>query len=226
MARKRKQRVINVPLTPPRGAKFTGEMIEYGGEQKPVFRERKPAYRRSEVVPLRDPDTGRVVHHDGPGGTKGLPVRERVVNVDPDSDEAMREFILVDLGNGTAKKEFNFREDPEKVAERQAKAERDARREALLDRLVDADPAKIAELLGEDAAKEAEARAEAAREDIPTQQPKNQFEVRPRSAPGWFDVWDNVEDEAVNERALREDDAETLVQSFRAYPAEADNEDD
>jgi hypothetical protein len=225
--RTRKDKKIVSPLSPPRGAKYTGEVVSYGGVEKHVYRELKPTHQRSEVVVVRDPDTGRVVSHDAPGGKSGLPLRQRVETIPGDSPEAYREFILVDLYNGTVKKEFNFREDPEKLARQKKEAAMAARREAVLDRLVDADEETLKKVLGDGAAEEVKKAGEAAEGEVADQRPAQRFEVRKRDgAIGWYDVWDRVADEAVNEDALRKADAETLVESFVAPPPVEEEEGD
>ncbi|MFW6010491.1 MAG: hypothetical protein ACOC9H_01100 [Gemmatimonadota bacterium] len=209
---------IRSALTPPRGAKYTGETVNYGGEQKHVYRELKPLHQRSRVTAVKDPDTGRPVMHPAPPGAAAIPQRQRTEPLGPEHEEAWREFILVDLGNGTVKKVYNFREDAEKLAERRRAAERAAKREALLDRLVDADPESLAAVLGEDAVAAAEMAAKAVSKDRP-KRPEDRFEIRPRpDAVAYFDIYDVETDERINEKALRKDDAEQLLESFKRPP--------
>jgi len=112
--------------TPPDGAKWTGETVEWGGESHRVFQERRPVYRKVEV---QDPTTGQPMYKRGPGGIVLNSVMTRTIV----EGYTERRFILVDQGNGQTHKlyEEDYREDARVVTER----EREARKRSFLDRL-------------------------------------------------------------------------------------------
>ncbi len=108
----------------PEGAEWRGEYYTFGGQQKKVFVE---SVEKSEVRPRIDPTTGGRYYKRGPGGTTlDTAHTERVV-----LGTEEREFIVVDLGNGTTRKQYQFREDPTEAIEREKKV----RRAKILDQL-------------------------------------------------------------------------------------------
>lgn len=226
---------INSPLTPPKRSVATGETVNWGGEQKHVYRELRPVVQRSELRHVKDPETDRPLFHPAPAGATPLPTRQRVVTIEEDDPLAYREFILDDLGNGTVKKVFTFREDPEIERQKRLEAEREARRAAVLDMLAEAPERARADLdeaqrylqdhLGEFDRRVGEhlAAAGVAKEgEEPTASGYRKVE---REAAGWFDVLD-PDGDPVNAKAMREDEADALLESFTPKPPEGADEGD
>lgn len=153
--------IIPTPLTPDRGHMRTGEVVTRSQFGKVVdllvYREPKPEHMRGSPRKVLDPETGRQVEREGVvkgqrGGFTGVTrfVEDHPIYDDETGEpnpEAWREYILEPDGKGGVSKNFNFREDPAKEAERKAEAEREAQARALMDLLGKADPAKVRELL-------------------------------------------------------------------------------
>lgn len=228
MARRRKknQPKIRSPLTPPKKAKLTGEVVRRDGVDHHVYRELKPPHQRSEVQEVVDPDTGRVRKRQDRHGNPTISVRTRVETIPKDSEEAFREFILEDLGNGTVVKNYGFREDPEKLRQREEEAKREAQREKLLDKLIDLPQDTVAAFLGRAGAEEIK---NAGGEITPTEEEKaygEKFEKRKRpDAPGWYDVI-GPDGEPVNEKGLRAEEADAVIDSFATHPPMPEDDDE
>lgn len=161
---------IPIELVKPDKATRTGEMVVWGKRDYPVYREPKPYAMRSRQVHRLKPDgspvselqsngTHRVLRHrvthtpmlfyaNGkpvPEDDFGIPLVEdgRETQENP---AAFREYILIDCGTGKDEKLFNFREDPEKLAERQRERDKRERTERMMEALADLDiePEEIA----------------------------------------------------------------------------------
>jgi hypothetical protein len=219
-ARKNKK-AIRSPLVPPRGARATGETVEWGGDLRHVYVEMRPIQDRSEVRQLRDPETGRPLFHPAPQGAAALPTRERFVTIPEDHPDAKREFILDDLGNGTVQKVFSFRPDETKAAAKRRAAALQARRDAILDILAKAPEDEIDTMEKAqryvDRHRDQLQKAEA---EVEPEQPQL-FRKRQREGTAWFDVL-GPDGEPLNEKALREADADELLASMAPPPPETE----
>jgi hypothetical protein len=123
-ARTRRQVIKSDTDTTPDGAEWRGEYVNWGGEQKKVFHEKREIAKSEPII---DPETNRPMYKRGQAGqTTGQVYRIRTVVGHED-----REFIQISLGNGMSTKHYDFRESQEEI---DARAKR-ARREQLLDKL-------------------------------------------------------------------------------------------
>lgn len=111
-----KQKKVRGNTTPPAGATPTGELVQWAGENLPVYREKKPWEDISEVVPL---EIGGVVqYHRGANGEPMKVKTQRVEKKGLREEDRFYEYIIVDRGNGMTYKHFGFRET---LAEKQAR---------------------------------------------------------------------------------------------------------
>lgn len=132
---------------------LTGETVNWGGSRRDVYEEKVPQSKLERVV---DPDTNRAMLKRGPNGNplSGTFHTNRVPITDLDDPELpalpaqgqrfekvngqvhlVREYILVDQGNGMVHKNYHFRPDPEAAKRAAREKRRQDRLDALLDRL-------------------------------------------------------------------------------------------
>ena len=138
-----RKRVGTIPLTPGAGGVFTGETVQWGGEEKLVYRELKPEFMRSEQR-IMFGENGEAMFHPAPAGATRIPMRHRVETVPEEVDgvenpDAYREYIIEDSGHGKGAKIFGFRPDPEQVERKAREAARATKHEELMDVLLDDD---------------------------------------------------------------------------------------
>lgn len=111
----------------PEGAEWRGEFVQWGDKQKKVFIEKIPV---SEVRRLIDPQTKGPMYKRGAGGvTLNTVHTERVYT----GEEKEREFIKINMGNGTDRKHYDFRVSAEELERRTKQKRRDEALEKIAD---------------------------------------------------------------------------------------------
>lgn len=128
-----KQRKVRGNTAPPAGAVPTGELVQWAGENLPVYREKRPFEEISEVVPL---EIGGVVQYHR--GTNGEPMKVKTQRVEKKGlteEERYCEYIIVDRGNGMTYKHYGFRETEAEKNARDAEAKRARFEDELYDAL-------------------------------------------------------------------------------------------
>jgi hypothetical protein len=117
-----KQRKVRGNTAPPSGARPTGEIIAWAGENLPVYREKRPWSEISEVVPVEV--GGAVQYHRGVNGEPIKARTERRQKVGLTEADLYYEYIIIDRGNGMTVKHFNFRETEAETAARESEVKR------------------------------------------------------------------------------------------------------
>jgi len=152
--------------TKPSDAVHTGEVLHRDGREYSVYLQLKPFADRSQQVLMMDRNDEPVLYPTGDGrmrqpkhrvvhtprqfyvdaeGVPGKPVPEdelgRPLPVEGrdtvENDDAYREFIIEDLGNGTDQHNYYFREDPAVQARKLRATQREDQMNKLLDAMVD-----------------------------------------------------------------------------------------
>jgi hypothetical protein len=94
------KKAFRTPLTAPEGSIRTGDTLNYGGEDRLIYRRPKPYHLRSQLVPLKD-DDGRIVRKTNQAGKEiDTPRTQRVATLDENHPDYWDTFILDDSGNG------------------------------------------------------------------------------------------------------------------------------
>ena len=206
---RRRRKAFSTPLVPGIGSKFTGEVVQWGGEEKLVYRELIPEHLRTKAVPRVGPDGKELWHFHG--GQPIRPMKERVVDP-PDGDpRSYREYILVhgQTDNGKASKNFNFRADPEVLRARQAAAAREEAKDKILDAVLDGeiDPATLVSAIKKVRAKDvSKAKAKAKKSPPP--------DTGPRKIHKGFGRWDVMVGEEVIAEGVSKEEADVVLKGM------------
>lgn len=181
--------VINTAIIPEKGAKRTGEMVFVNGMQREVFRELRPYAERSEIQPVLDPDGKPFIVQET--GKRPHKVTERVETTPASDEDAWREYVLYDDGQGQTRKMYHFRPDPE---QERRKAE-EAKQEAIWAR-IRKNPEKLLRFLEEDDSEPEATEAERVRFEA-VHKGRGRWNVEDESGVPFNDDYLESKDEAV-----------------------------